>query len=95
MSIKKELDNIIIRYVDRVGVRKATDESLYILSKLGYTKPEFIEARAGRLIAVARFRLLVLEYLYGDGEDEEKRLLNAAKDYLNVSKRDYRKGKNK
>ena len=54
---------------------------------VGTTPPIHIEFRAGHWLPTARFRLMVLEYLYGEEETMEKELLIAAKKYLNVSKR--------
>lgn len=78
---------MIIEYVQLVGYKKATDESLYILGKLAHTQPQFINMRAGALLPVVRFRTMVLEYLYGDDDKMEKELIAAAKRYLNDSKR--------
>lgn len=82
-----EIRKIIVEYVERVGYKKATDESLYILAKLGHTQPTYINLRAGALLPVVRFRTMVLEYLYGDDEELEEQLIHAAKKYLRDSKR--------
>ncbi len=89
---EKQIREIIVEYVERVGYKKATDESLYILGKLGHTSPTFINLRAGRLLPVVRFRAMVLEYLYGDDDTMEKELIHAAKKYLRDSKRIAYKG---
>lgn len=82
-----EIREIIVSYINRVGWYKATDESLYVLGKLGSTSPYDIDARAGRLLPVARFRVMVLEYLFADDEIFEKEMKKAAKEYLYASKR--------
>jgi len=85
-----KIREIIVQYVETVGVVKATDESLYILSKIGHTPVEFIKLRAGALLTVIQIRVKVLEYLYGDDETMEQEMLYAAKKYLHASKRNAR-----
>lgn len=86
-ELEQEIREIIVEYVERVGYKKATDESLYILAKLGHTPPTFINLRAGAVLPVARFRVMVLEYLYGDDDLLGRNLIHAAKRYLRDSKR--------
>lgn len=84
---EKKVRELIIEYVEEVGYQKATDECLYVLAKLGNTSRTFIDLRAGKLLPVARFRVMVLEYLYGNDDTMEREIINAAKQYIHDSKR--------
>lgn len=87
VKIEDEVKKMVVEYVEKVGWKKALHESLYVFEKLGTTPHFHIEIRAGHWLPTARFRLMVLEYLFGDEDTMEKELLIAAKKYLNVSKR--------